>query len=45
MRMRLEAETGGLSSSLHHAGKAGRRERRAALAREYECRLGILLAL
>ena len=34
--MRLEAESGLRPRTFHHAGKAGRRERRAALGREHK---------
>jgi hypothetical protein len=45
MRVSLEAQASGLASALDHAGKAGRGEGRAALRREYERRLRLLLTL
>jgi hypothetical protein len=44
VRMRLEAQLGLDASALDHAGEPGRTERRAALGREHEGRLGLLLA-
>jgi hypothetical protein len=43
--MSLEIEPSGLSGALHHAGKAGGGEWRAALGREHEGRRWVLLAL
>jgi hypothetical protein len=43
--MNLHGEAGSLTSALHHARKACRRERRPPLAGEHEWRLGILLPL
>jgi hypothetical protein len=43
MRVRLEAELGHRASAFDHASKARSREWRAALRREYERQLGILL--
>ena len=45
VRVRLELEAGRRASSLHKPRKACRGERRAALRREHEWRLGLLLAL
>jgi len=45
VRVRLEAELGGLAGTLDHAREPGRAEGRAALGCEHEGRLGLLLAL
>ena len=43
VRVSLKAKPGGLASALHHAGKASRGERRAALRREHKGGLRVLL--
>ena len=45
VRVNLEGEPGSLASARQHAGKPCRSEGRAALGREHERRLGILLPL
>ena len=45
VRVRLEAKLGLSPGPLDHAGEPGGAEGRAALRREYEWRLGLLLAL
>jgi len=45
VRVNLQGEAGSLASALQHAGKPRRCEGRAALGREHERRLGILLPL
>ena len=45
MWVSLEVESCRLSGPLDHPREARRRERRAALRREHEGRLGLLLAL
>jgi hypothetical protein len=45
VRVRLEAEIGGLTEPFYHPSNAGSGERRAALGREHERGFRVLLAL